>query len=143
MRGARLPGEIEVEERIDCERGDRVARALRVDLEVTDRLDRVAEELDAHWLLEVRREEVDDPAAEGEVADLADEVGPRVAVLHEALDECARVDLHARLEPDHTRRERVGRGNAVVERAGRNDEDVDFACEEAREGANLIALYGE
>ena len=61
--------------RRDGERFERCAAALRFDREAAHRLDVVAEELDAHRRLGGRREEIDDTAAHGVLADGADEVG--------------------------------------------------------------------
>ena len=59
-------------------RGD-LERALVGDLEVADLLDVVAPELDPQRVLLGRREDVQDAAADGEVAALLDQLGPRVA----------------------------------------------------------------
>ena len=55
-----------------------LARALRVGVEDADRRDAVAVELDAHRELPVRREDVEEPAAHGEVARLDDEIAAPV-----------------------------------------------------------------
>ena len=62
-------------------------RALRERREGAQRLDLVAEELDADRLAAGRREDVDDPAAHGELAALLDAVDPLVAGERELLGE--------------------------------------------------------
>ena len=75
---------------IDRARLDRVQRALRERRERADRLDLVAEELDAQRLAPGRREDVDEPAANGELAAVVDALDALVARERELLGE--RVD---------------------------------------------------
>ena len=65
--------------RVDQRRVDRVQRALRERREGADRLDLVAEELDPERLAAGRREDVDDAAADGELAALLDLLDALVA----------------------------------------------------------------
>ncbi len=62
-----------------------VERALVGDGERADLLDRVAEEVDAHRVLQGGREQVDDAAADAELAAALDQVDPDVG----GVDECA------------------------------------------------------
>ncbi len=64
---------------------ERMQRALGERRERAQRLDLVAEELDAHRLAAGRREDVDDAAAHGDLAALLDALDPRVAGEHELL----------------------------------------------------------
>ena len=77
-------------------RVDRAQRALRERRERADRLDLVAEELDAERLAAGRREDVDEPAADGELAALLDALDALVARERERLREPVDARLVAR-----------------------------------------------
>ncbi len=79
---------------------ERMQRALREDRERAQRLDLVPEELDADRLAAGRREDVDDPAAHGDLAALLDAVDAGVAGEHELLGELLHPRLVADCEPD-------------------------------------------
>ena len=63
----------------DLEQFDRRLRALRLDTKGTHRLDRIAEKLDAHREVGAGCEEVEDAAANGVLADRADDVAADVS----------------------------------------------------------------
>ena len=101
---------------------DRVQRALREGREGADALDLVAEELDPQRLAAGGRVDVDDPAAERELAALLDAVDALVAgereVLGERVDARLVADLEAqRLGPGRRRRHPLG------ERGRRGDDE--------------------
>ena len=97
--------------RIDRRAVDRAERALRERRERADLLDLVAEELDAERLAPGRREDVDEPAADGELAALLDALDALVARRGEVLGE--RVEARAR------RRLRTRSGAGRAARGGR------------------------
>ena len=74
---------------------DRVERALRERRERPDLLDLVAEELDAERLAAGAREDVDEPAADGDLPALVDALGALVAGERQRLDERVEADLGA------------------------------------------------
>ena len=74
-------------------------RALVGDLEDADLLDRVAEELDPQRVLLGRREHVEQPAPDRELAALADHLDPRVADLHQPGDHVLGIGVVAGDEP--------------------------------------------
>ena len=82
-------------------------RALGERREGAHLLDLVAEELDAQRLAARRREDVDDPAADGELAALLGAVDALVAGERERLREAVEARLGADLEPDRRRRART------------------------------------
>ena len=73
-------------------------RPLVGDLEPAHLLDGVAPQLDPQRVLVGRREDVDDPAADGELAAPLDQVDPGVGGSREPLDDVVQVDLVARLQ---------------------------------------------
>ena len=89
-------------------------RALGEHRERAQRLDLVPEELDAHGLAAGRREDVDDPAAHGDLAALLDAFDPRVARDHELLGEVFYAGLVPRGQADRLR-PRLGRRQPVGE----------------------------
>ena len=93
------------EQQLAARRGPQAGRrlsqaALVGHLEVADLLHRVAEELDPHRVLVGRGEHVDDAAADGHVAALADQVLAGVADLHQPGQQFVRVAGVARPQPD-------------------------------------------
>ena len=74
-------------------------RALVRDLEDADLLDRVAEELDPQRVLLGRREHVEQPAPDRQLAALADHLDPRVADLHQPGDHVLGIGVVADDEP--------------------------------------------
>ena len=103
-------------------------RALGERRERADRLDLVAEELDAERLAAGRREDVDEAAAHGELAALLDAVDPLVAGERELLGERVEPGRVAgrerdRLGPSLGRRHRLGerRGRGADEPSGGED----------------------
>src|SRR6185436_9505708 len=70
----RLARDRKLRDRIDRDRARGILGTLGLDVEPAQRLDRVAEQLDAQRLRGVRRKDVEDAAAKRELAGLADEV---------------------------------------------------------------------
>ena len=89
--------------RVDHRLRDRVQRALGERRERADRLDLVAEELDAQRLAARRREDVEDAAADRELAALVGPLGPLVARERELLGEPVDARLVAEREPQRRR----------------------------------------
>src|SRR6266542_3064220 len=111
-------------------------RALREGREGADRLDLVAEELDAQRLAAGRREDVDDPAAHRELTTVVDALAARVAGEGERLRQTLDAELAAggeleRRRPRRTRRQPLGDGVG-----GRADES---AARQDVEGAGPLA----
>ena len=75
--------------------------ALVGDLEGPDLLDRVAPELDPERMLLSRREDIQDAAADGDIAALFHQVGPRVADVDQPDHDLVQVGLLA--GPQHDR----------------------------------------
>jgi len=99
--------------RIDRARLDRVQCALRERGERANRLDLVAEELDAQRLADGRREDVDDAAAHGELAAIVDALGALVAGEGKRFREPLHAEVVPRTElerfrPGARRRQRLG-----------------------------------
>ena len=80
--------------------GDRMERALRERGERPHLLDLVAEELDAKRLTTRAREDVDEPAANGDLASLLDALDALVAGERERLHELVEAELRSRRQPD-------------------------------------------
>ena len=97
-------------------------RALGEGREPAHRLDLVAEQLDPHRPLLGRREDVEDAAADGELAPLLDLVDPLVAGRDEVVAERAEVDLLAARDGEAGRAQR-GVGDRLGERDGAGDDD--------------------
>ena len=97
-------------------------RALGEGREPADRLDLVAEQLQAGRPLLGRREDVEDAAADRELAALLDLVDALVAGLDEQLGDVVEVDLLAAVEREARRAQR-GVGNRLGERDRAGDDD--------------------
>src|SRR2546423_1404549 len=95
--------------REDRARVDRVQRALRERRERADRLHLVAEELDAQRLAAGRREDVDQPAAHGELAAVVDALRAREAGERELLGEPVDTRLCPGAQLDRSGSRRRGR----------------------------------
>ena len=116
-----------VGERERDERVDRAAGALRVGVEEAQALDGVAEELDAHRLVAVAREHVDDAAAPGHLAGGRHRVLALVAALVERLEQDLRRHLVAHAQADDPRLEQVRREAGPQQPVGRGDEGASDA----------------
>ena len=107
----------------DEDGGERVERALRLGIEGADRLDLVAEELDANGARQRGREDVDDAAAMADVAGLLDLRHVLVAQAEQVLEQDARVELEAVAKLDDGFGELVGRHDRLREGAVGADDD--------------------
>ena len=113
-----------------CELGE---RALREHREARDALDLVAEELDAHGLCAGRREDVEDVAAHGQLAAVADALDALVARARRAPRRPRRARALPRARRAARAARRVGRRHALDERRGRDrDEPAGRAAGRAR-----------
>ncbi len=116
----------------------RVQRALRVDVEGADRLDVVAEQIDAVGQRAAHREEIDQPAAHAELAwrdHLRD-----VLVTGEGELAAQRIDVEALplLQEEREPGEIAG-GRKAIERGGRrSDHDVAFAARDPVERGEAL-----
>ena len=108
-------------------------RALRERREVADRLDLVAEQLDPRRLILGRGEDVEDPAADRELAAVVDLLDPLVAAAGEQLGDVAEVDLLAPREREAGRPQRRV-GDRLGERHGAGDDDRRLLVAIADEG---------
>ena len=122
--------------RVDDGAVDRVERALGEGRERAHLLDLVAVELDAERLAAGGREDVDEAAADGELAALLGALDPLVAGEREVLGEAVEAGLAADLEPDRLRPLRRRR-HALGER-GRGGGD-EAAAREHVERARPLA----
>ena len=111
--------------RVDNRRLERVERTLRERRERPDVLDLVAPELDAERLTARRREDVDEPAADGELAALVRPLDPLVAGESERFRQGLEADVRTGRDPD--RRRSGPRGwNRLGERRRRGDDEAPF-----------------
>ena len=117
--------------------------ALRFDVEPAQRFDRVAEQLDAHRVCRVRRKDVQDAAAKGELACLADEIGADESILHEPLQQRVRLDLISLGQHYDALGEGIAGRQAGEKRPGRNNHDVDRAGSDHAQRADLFAHHAE
>jgi hypothetical protein len=108
--------------RIDDRVRHGMERALREGREGADALDLVAEELDAQRLASGRREDVDEPAAHGELAALVGTLDACVAGQRERFREAVDARLGADLQPDRLRPLALGRQPLRERGRGRTDE---------------------
>ena len=108
--------------RVDDRALDLVQRALREGRERAHRLDLVAEELDSQRLAPGRREDVDQAAANGEVAALLGAVDPLVPGQRQQLGKRLEPGRLAGREPDR-RRPRLGRRQRLRDRGGRGTDE--------------------
>ena len=122
--------------RVDGRRVERVERALREGREGADALDLVAEELDAERLAACRRVDVDDAAAERELAALLGLVDALVAGERDLLGEGVDSRLVAGTDADRLGT-RFGRRHALGERRGGRADEA--AGGEDVEGASPLA----
>ncbi len=98
-------------------------RALRGGIEASQRLDHVANELDAHGLGVARGEDVHDPAAYGEGAVLIHRVFTREPGVDEQIGEVEWFDLRTRLDRDRRAQQAFRRTDAGKQRGrGRDDQ---------------------
>ena len=102
---------------------DLVAGAGRVQVEVADRLDGIAEKLHADSLPGPGREDVDDPAAAGELALLVDLVDRFVAGRHQPLGQAVHAQLAAGLDRQPPGGQGIGRGDGLEQRHHRRDDE--------------------
>ena len=122
--------------RVDRHLVDVSERALRERRERADPLDLVAEELDPDGLAAGRREDVDEPAANGELSALLDPLDPLVPGERERLGEQLEPRLLAAGDADR-RRPRLGRRQRLGQRERRRADEP--APREHVEGARPLA----
>ncbi len=133
--GFRVQWSLRGGEKLDL--GDLIGGELRLGIEFADRIERRAEEVEPQRFVHTRRPQVDNAAAQREIARLAHSRGLRVSVAHEERDQ--RLMLHrvadlrgeARLRDGRTRR------HALERRVHRGDDDggtVLAACEGGERG---------
>ena len=120
---------------------ERSRRSLRVGVERPDRLHLLEPELDTHRLGEVRGEDVDEAAADGEVAAFGDEVGPRVPLRDERGDEASHLDALSRRHDQAPFPDVLGSGQDPEECPGRNHEEIDVPLGEPGERPVLLAPH--
>ncbi len=95
-------------DRHDVRLVDGTARALRGRVESAERLDRVADELDADWLVVAWREDIDDAAADAELAVLVHGVLSCIAGGDQLRGEALRLDIDAGSQIDRRLRQLFG-----------------------------------
>ena len=122
MAEARQIGFFETERGRERDRVPAIERALGFDVEGPDRFDLVAEKLDADRVGRIRGEDVEDAAADAELAGYLDDLGPR----HSALEQPCRqlFDGHGVADGDGARhpRQRLGLGHRLKGRLKRRDD---------------------
>ncbi|MNS65241.1 hypothetical protein D3C72_983960 [compost metagenome] len=117
----------------DVDATHRLARALGLDVELAQAVDVVAEPLDAHRALGVRREHVHDAAAARELAALRDLRARPVAEAHELADERLGRELLAHAQLLHGPGPVRGQGHAQPQRAVGGDDPFHVAAHQPGE----------
>ncbi len=128
-------------ERKDAHAVQRVLGALRLGVEPADGLDGVAEEIEADGRLLPRREEVEDAAADCEVADLVDQVGAAVPPAHQAGGEVVEQVVLPRPDLQHRPGVVLGERQAAEQRAGGGDHGPRHAGGDPVEGHGLLGAH--
>ena len=112
-------------------------------LEPADLLDRVTPELDPDRVLLGRREDVEDPAADGELAAALDEVGPRVGGRGESVDDVLERRLVSRSQRDRRQLPEPA-GHRLQDGPHRRDDDGQRpVCGVGRVRMRETAQHGE
>ncbi len=119
----------------DHELVERFDRTLRVGIEAADRLHHVAHELDADRPEFVRRVDVEDAAAQTELAVLLHRVVTVVAAVGQERGEALRIDIRVDLHAERTGHERARVGKPRQERRRRHDDDAGVAGGKREQGA--------
>jgi hypothetical protein len=114
-----------------------------VRVEPADRLDRVAEEVEADGRLLAWRIEVDQTAADGEVAHLVDQVGAAEAVAQQALGELLQRMVLARPHVERGGGEVLGPRQAAEERPRGRDDRGGLTRPDAVDGHRLLGADQE
>ena len=118
---ARLLRPLGCRERRERDLFDLLLRALRVRIEEAERLHAVAVELHAHREIPVRREDIEEAPAHGEISGLDDEVSTPVAEPCQPLGQPREGDFVSPADPDEELREARGFGKPGEQRARRKD----------------------
>ena len=90
----------------------------------SQRLDRVADELETDRLVFAGREDVEDAAADGELAVLVGGIFPRESGVDEQLGQVGRGDVLPRLQIDRRAEQTLRRAHARQQRGRRRDDDA-------------------
>nr|CAA9297927.1 hypothetical protein AVDCRST_MAG63-4938 [uncultured Armatimonadetes bacterium] len=115
------------------DRRDLADRALGFPVERADRLDVVAEQVDAHGLFAVRREHVEDVAAAGERTREVDLVLALVAERRQSRRQGVEADRLALRQRDAPRLDRAGRGRLLQDGGDGRDDRRFLAVRERRQ----------
>ena len=122
--------------RVDGDGVERAQGALRIGRERADRLDLVPEQLDADGIAARRREDVEDPAAYGDLPTLLDALDPLVPRRHDPFDELLETGAPSPGEIVTGSGRRSGGGSGFDE-ASRGDADEPAAGEHVERSCTL------
>src|SRR5439155_24827686 len=103
----------ELRHRQDRDGAGRLFRPLRLDIEPTQGVDRVAEQLDANRFRRRRREESENAAPKPEFAGFADEIGPNESILDERLQKGVEIEIVSFSDADEAPKKFVGYGKSL------------------------------
>ena len=136
---AHLAIDRELHHRQQRHRSGRLLGSLRLDVEPAQRIDRVADQLDANRLRRRRRKQIEDAATERELAGLADKIRPHESVLDQLLQQRMQIQLFALSQCDDASLKLLSQREALKQRARRNDQNVDRTIDEQAQRVNLFA----
>ncbi len=117
--------------------------ALAHRVEGADRVDGVAEEVEPQRLVVTGRKDVEDAAANRQLADAGDQIGAVVAMAHQVLDHLLDRMVLADREGEHARRERSARRQPALQRARRRHDGGARRREDAVERRHLLGAHRE
>ena len=120
-------------DRLQFEAVDRAGRALGQRIERAQRFDLVAKEIEPHRLRRARRVEIDDAAADRELARLAHRVGAGVTVVAEEALQPVEADFPAGTDRQHPPIEQLTRRHALHHRVDRRQHEKRSRFRPARE----------
>ena len=118
---------------------DVLRAALGRHVEFAHRVDLVVEKLDAHGRAQ-RRPDVENAAAQRELADALDRFRARVAAFDKLFRECVQVKAVAERNVRHRAAQRVGRERSLHQTIDRRDQDWRFSGGKAAQRADALLL---
>ena len=113
---------------LDRARRTAPGRALGCGIEKANRLDLIAEKIQPQGLARAGRKQIDDAAADGEIATFRNRFSPRVAVPAEVARERGRITAAAFLEREDRSGKRAARRQALDDRSGTGQDDRRLAA---------------
>ena len=114
--------------------------SLRHQIEIADLIDLIAEKFHSHGCVQMRRENIDDTAADAELTLTVHEIGANVARAYEKFRKF--VHLHAISDRKRSRRtaKHISRNRKRKRRRRRCDHDVELFVQHIRQNGNTLML---